>query len=380
MKRIEGVAWRDLMQSPRHPHWANLGPDEPLVVHVQILIQLCNALELAHRRGFVHRDVKPANVMVGSFGEVYLVDWGLAIAMDQPRDHRRLEGTPAYMAPEMIAGLGVDARTDVYLLGATLHEVLTGAPPHAGRSLVDVLDAAYGAADRDYAARRQNWPRWSSRWPRRGARPPSARAFRDHLTAFLRHRSAAAIARRGRDRLDAVRPSGGSTSARRATLEESLVLLRLAQDEWPESPIARSSLIEWRRLTLALEIEDGNLSAARRLLDQMREALETPPADLAARVEDLERRLAREREDADRGRRATFDLDTRIGARERRIIGLSLIGVMALIGTVSVPAAAHGTLTPEEVVGFAVVVSAVYWPLVAVFRRRLLGNRFPGNR
>ena len=66
MKRIEGVVWRELLRSPNHPHWANLGPDEPLVVHIQILIQLCNALELAHRRGFVHRDVKPANVMVGS--------------------------------------------------------------------------------------------------------------------------------------------------------------------------------------------------------------------------------------------------------------------------------------------------------------------------
>ena len=307
-----------------------------------------------------------------------MLDWGLAIAMNQPREHRRLEGTPAYMAPEMIAGLAVDARTDVYLLGATLHEVLTGDPPHAGRSLAEVLDAAYGATTHDYAGAPPELAALCRDAMSRdaAARPESARAFRDRLTAFLRHRSAAAIARRGRDLLASIRQPGASSTRRRAVLEESLVMLRLATEEWPENTLARSAMVEWRHLALDLEIEEGNLAAARRLLEAIGADAGAPPAELLARVDALDRRLAREREDADRGRRATFDVDTRIGARERRIIGLSLIGVMAAIGTVSVPAAVRGSLTPEDAVGFAVAVSVVYWPLVVLFRRRLLGNRF----
>jgi serine/threonine-protein kinase len=379
MKRIEGVSWRDLLRSPQHPQWANLGPEEPLIVHVQILMQLCNALELAHRRGFVHRDVKPANVMVGSFGEVYLVDWGLAVAIDRPpRGHRRLEGTPAYMAPEMIAGLPADARTDVYLLGATLHEVLTGTPPHEGRSLVEVLDAAYAAAELAYPGAPPDLAdlcrQAMSRDPAR--RPQTARAFRDRLAAILSHRSAAALARRGRDLLDSIGKTDGLPSHRRAVLEESSVTLRLACQEWPENPVARSTMADWRRIALELEIDEGNLAAARRLLDQVRAEPEIPPADLAARVDALERRLARERDEAATGRRARFDLDTRIGARERRVIGWSLIGATGAIGLVALAAAARDSLTPRDLVVFTVVVAAVFLPLVAILRRRLLGNRF----
>ncbi|QDU19559.1 serine/threonine-protein kinase [Urbifossiella limnaea] len=137
-------------------------PDSPGAL--QILEQVCQAVGFAHARGVVHRDLKPANVMVGPFGEVQVMDWGLALdtTARQPDDldpvlnaatgpdqvivvHRSMfvaEGTPAYMAPEQARGGAVDARADVFALGGVLCAVLTGRPPFTGRDADDVLRRA----------------------------------------------------------------------------------------------------------------------------------------------------------------------------------------------------------------------------------------------
>ncbi|MEC7987320.1 MAG: serine/threonine-protein kinase, partial [Myxococcota bacterium] len=106
------------------------------------LIQVCNALEFAHDKGIIHRDVKPENIMLGSFGEVYLLDWGTALNMNETKESPKgVLGTPSYMAPEMLFGdpLLIDVQSDVYLLGATLHEMLTGTKRHEGSSMSSVL-------------------------------------------------------------------------------------------------------------------------------------------------------------------------------------------------------------------------------------------------
>jgi hypothetical protein len=100
---------------------------------------VAQGLQAAHARSIVHRDLKPDNVMVGSFGEVYVVDWGIATAFGPAT---QLAGTPAYMAPEMLGtpGARLSARTDVYLLGAMLFEVLVGRAPHQATSPRDLFD------------------------------------------------------------------------------------------------------------------------------------------------------------------------------------------------------------------------------------------------
>jgi serine/threonine-protein kinase len=110
--------------------------------------QLCVAVQYAHERGVVHRDIKPANIMLGAYGEVYLLDWGVAKVSGDPTDptlgvdgvtrpSTSLEtgsgavlGTLSTMAPEQALGATVDARTDVYALGAVLFQILTGEPFH----------------------------------------------------------------------------------------------------------------------------------------------------------------------------------------------------------------------------------------------------------
>ncbi|MBX9628522.1 MAG: protein kinase, partial [Gemmataceae bacterium] len=133
---------------------------------------MCQAVGYAHAHGVVHRDLKPANVMVGSFGEVQVMDWGLAKVLggagdagpdptggsgsaadttvvsardeDDQTQVGSLLGTPAYMAPEQATGAvdEVDARTDVFGLGGILCAVLTGHPPYRADSAADARKQA----------------------------------------------------------------------------------------------------------------------------------------------------------------------------------------------------------------------------------------------
>ena len=117
-------------------------------------LDACQAVAYAHSTGIVHRDLKPANILMGEFGETQVVDWGLArpIRRDGPWmgrvlddsdlsqvDSGRVVGTPAYMSPEQAAGEVADERSDVWGLGAILHELLSGRPPYSGGSGREVL-------------------------------------------------------------------------------------------------------------------------------------------------------------------------------------------------------------------------------------------------
>jgi serine/threonine-protein kinase len=113
---------------------------------LQSLISVCDALSFAHSRGVIHRDLKPDNVMVGSHGQVYVMDWGCAQVLGNDRGiEGQLDpdgmviGTVAYMAPEQAQGLisRIDARTDVFGVGAILYKALTGTAPYPG----PVMDA-----------------------------------------------------------------------------------------------------------------------------------------------------------------------------------------------------------------------------------------------
>jgi serine/threonine protein kinase len=135
-----------LVRGRRLDEWAAGGP--PLSERLRTIERICETVAFAHAHGVVHRDLKPGNVMLGAFGEVLVMDWGVAKVLADPvagsiapaGDRAEAEtaagtvlGTPGYMAPEQAAGdtRAVDARTDVYALGGLLHFLLAGAPPTA---------------------------------------------------------------------------------------------------------------------------------------------------------------------------------------------------------------------------------------------------------
>ncbi len=158
MKYVQGVTLTDVLHGIREGKLDRI-ERFPLERLLTVFQKVCDAVAFAHSRGIVHCDLKPGNVMIGSYGEVLVMDWGLAHAVhetaalparsakkraDKPgkgKSGRRLLGTPGFMAPEQ-ARLGlepIDARTDIYALGAILYSILTLRSPVKGKTLEDVL-------------------------------------------------------------------------------------------------------------------------------------------------------------------------------------------------------------------------------------------------
>ena len=98
----------------------------PVERAVMVARQICAGLAAVHESGALHRDLKPSNVMIDGRGHARLTDFGLAVAADEARGPREIAGTPAYMAPEQIAGAGLTPQTDLFALGLVLYEMFTG--------------------------------------------------------------------------------------------------------------------------------------------------------------------------------------------------------------------------------------------------------------
>lgn len=151
---MEPVAGAELGRYSRAPR---LLP-ESLVLRV--CQRLARALAHAHRQGMVHRDVKPANVLVHwPTHTVKLTDFGIARLADSSNTATgMMMGSPAYMAPEQLAGSVPTARTDLYALGVTLFELLTGRPPYPGANMGELLRQVTQDAPPDLAAIRPDLP------------------------------------------------------------------------------------------------------------------------------------------------------------------------------------------------------------------------------
>jgi hypothetical protein len=327
MKRIEGVTWGKLLAGE-----ADLETYAPgrtrLESHLRIAMQLCNAVHFANSRGVVHRDLKPDNVMLGRFGEVYLVDWGIATAAGPTT---QFAGTPAYMAPEMVGGAGaqLSGRTDVYLLGAILHEVVTGKPPHVRPSTPEMFESVLRSTPMLPA----NVPgelaelirRCMARAPE--ARPGSALEVRQALEQFLEHQGSRELVEQSEARAaefsrlvsdaapDAVQV-GRLFSECRFGLQQALRV-------WADNPEARRALARITMEMIRFELAHGSVRAAQTLLAD----LDAPPKELldavsAAQNAELDR--ARELE---RLHRLAESLDPLTGS-VMRMVTAAMLGVI----------------------------------------------------
>lgn len=137
MKQVNGIPWQNTIR------------ENSAEANLEIFLKVCDAVAYAHSRGVVNRDLKPENVIVGSYGEVIVLDWGLAITTSAFAkkdsvivDFRGGGGTPAYMAPELLDEdvSRVGPHSDIYLLGAILFELLEGIQPHCLRKMWDSDD------------------------------------------------------------------------------------------------------------------------------------------------------------------------------------------------------------------------------------------------
>ena len=192
-----------------------VGPMAPGLA-ARIIDRILAALEHAHRAGIVHRDMKPANVMVTTTGGVKIMDFG--IARVRGAEHMTIDGllmgTPAYMAPEQGLGEEVDERTDLYSIGVMFYRLLTGALPFKADSPIAMLQRKVVDAPRALSEHREGLPEWCEAVVRRAlARSPAdrfqtAEEFRDALCRAAEPDQTIDIAK-----ALAIRERGASTSS-----------------------------------------------------------------------------------------------------------------------------------------------------------------------
>ena len=302
MKRVSGTSWNDLL----HPEKIRDADRREAVSaraqqmtwkdHLHVLLKVCDAVAYAHSKAILHRDLKPENIMLGEYGEVYVMDWGLAIYFDERNEYKRfpdlkpqLAGTPSYIAPEMVRGqmTSLCPASDVYLLGGILYEIMTGRTPHDGETVMDTLRmAARGEVSppEEISDSPLITPALSRIAMKALAVPiseryPSVEAFQQDLRGILAHSESMAIGQRAADLFEEVRrrlrdessrdPDAlkdvdeDSASISYGQLSECIGSFRQALALWSGNQDARQALGDALCLQIRLAIQQDDLTLAR---------------------------------------------------------------------------------------------------------------------
>jgi eukaryotic-like serine/threonine-protein kinase len=346
MKRLTGTVMSELLARIRD----GVDPD-PLAARRRLLrafADVCLAIELAHSKGIVHRDLKPSNIMLGDFGEVYVLDWGIArvgneadaaalrpsqadLELDTGRTRAgTVLGTPAYMAPEQLAGEAAGPKADLYALGCVLYEIVAGEPVHATKRSLASTAARPSLVRSDTPPELDALCEHATRLD--PEQRPSARALGDAVQAYL---------------------DGDRDLARRTELARS----HLAE---ANAALGRSDSADDRRAAMraaghALALDPTSIEAA----DIVTSLVLKPPHDVPAEVE-----LALDR------------IDTETGREHGRLAAFSLVGYLAFIPLLLWT----GVRVPWLVVVFGVLAIASSTQIYSMVRRdRIYGWRIYAN-
>ena len=287
MKNIVGQPWEELIDTR--------SLDENLV----ILLDVCDAVAFAHSKSVIHRDLKPQNIMVGAFGEVLVLDWGMALLVPADEDVVASPGgTPAYMAPEMVTPpYRLGRRTDVYLLGGLLFRILTGQTPHQGDSALECLKSASRNTicecnDAHLAQRDPSRELLSVALQAMSTEPAdrhqSVTEFQQAVRSFESHRESLQVAETARSDLETAVTTDDYRTYARAVFgfEQSLVL-------WPDNQRSSEMLSEARLSYAACAEKRGDFDLALSLIDEL---TEKRPQVRRRLVEARDRRDARQRQ------------------------------------------------------------------------------------
>jgi WD40 repeat protein/serine/threonine protein kinase len=259
MKKVKGTPWMKLIQQKATHE------------NLEILMKVADAVAFAHSRGVIHRDLKPENVMLGDFGEVLVMDWGLALPAPGYEKSGTISpahsmgGTPAYMAPEMASGPleKITFASDVYLMGAILYEILTGRAPHTGKNTMQCLFAAAkneirpvdkGGELMDIALKAMATD------PKK--RYPTIRDFQSALREYSAHIESIALSSHAADELARAEKSEDYIAFSRAAFgfEEAL-------KQWDRNQRARTGISEAKSKHAACALRKGDYNQGISLLD-----------------------------------------------------------------------------------------------------------------
>ncbi|MBA2544863.1 MAG: protein kinase [Deltaproteobacteria bacterium] len=279
MKRLQGTTLSEVIKTK----------SETRARMLRALADVCLAIELAHSRGFIHRDLKPSNIMLGEYGEVYVIDWGLArhyaTGVDGEPDPGFVPdtgslggetqvgvvmGTPGYMSPEQVRGETVGPPTDVYALGVVLYEILTrrNLHPRGGdAALVSTLaggNLSPAAAAPDRAVPPELDRLCVAALAFDAERRPTARALADGVQKYL---------------------DGDRDLERRRVLATELLVTARADLE-SDDPARRGSAIKAASRALALDPESEEAGAL--VAKMMLEPPKVMPPELAQRLDDID--------------------------------------------------------------------------------------------
>lgn len=368
LKRVDGTEWSKLCGDAAEVQ-RRFGASDLLAWNVGILLQVLNAVRFAHARRIIHRDLKPSNVMIGQFGEVYLLDWGIAASLDEDPARRLphisessdLAGTPSYMAPEMLGredSPPLSERTDLYLAGAVLYELITGHPPHQGTSAVAIVSSVILSRPTLPPETPPELAQICLRamQPDPADRYASAEDLHRALQRYLEHRGSSHLARGASTQLaELVTLAKTATRDDREDVYRRLAICRYAFHEalaaWRDNRDAREGLARATTAVAEYELSCGDPRAAVALLSELPD---NPPLLAKARAAaDAEARRHKELEDR---------ADTTVDPRTRTAIGAMTLGfvVLPLLAGVRPDMGLH---SHARAIGWALGCAVVAWGL-----------------
>lgn len=348
MRHIEGTSWDEVLRQPSLVK-NEFGASDVVEWHLRVFLQVCNAVDYAHSVGVVHRDIKPENVMIGFHGEVYLLDWGIAMAqsgvlaekLDKLSPHS-VAGTPCYLAPEMLnaAPEDITKQTDIYLLTGTLYHLITGRSPHPGSNIKSVLRSVRN----DEVAIPEDLPEDMREVLRCGlARNPkdrfeSVQKLRFAVEQLLAHRSSHQLVESAsepvQDLYKGLLTMSLSDPEQRTTLyglySDGRAAFRSALYLWDANPAALRGLQDITEAMIDAELADGTPRAVAALLTELAE----PSVELLTRVADAQDTEDAEHEAMARMASIAQSMSSHRGAAARVVMLLLVGGLFAVQGFV----------------------------------------------